>query len=60
MGKARPQPEVMSRLQLALNVDDLATSIAFYSKLFGAEQASQARSARRRGRHRHTRAFPFE
>jgi len=25
----------MSRLQLALNVDDLDTSIAFYSKLFG-------------------------
>ena len=29
----------MSRLQLALNVDDLDTSIAFYSKLFGAEPA---------------------
>src|SRR6478736_1306443 len=27
----------MSRLQLALNVDDLETSIAFYSTLFGAE-----------------------
>jgi catechol 2,3-dioxygenase-like lactoylglutathione lyase family enzyme len=25
----------MSRLQLALNVDDLATSVAFYSRLFG-------------------------
>ncbi len=25
----------MSRLQLALNVDDLNTSVAFYSKLFG-------------------------
>ena len=25
----------MSRLQLALNVDDLDTSVAFYSKLFG-------------------------
>ena len=29
----------MSRLQLALNVDDLDTSIAFYSALFGAEPA---------------------
>ena len=29
----------MSRLQLALNVEDLETSIAFYSALFGAEPA---------------------
>jgi len=29
----------MSRLQLAINVDDLDESIAFYSKLFGAEPA---------------------
>jgi catechol 2,3-dioxygenase-like lactoylglutathione lyase family enzyme len=29
----------MSRLQLALNVDDLDTSIAFYRKLFGTEPA---------------------
>lgn len=29
----------MSRLQLALNVDDLDTSIAFYSHLFGTEPA---------------------
>ena len=29
----------MSRLQLALNVDDLDTAIAFYSKLFDAEPA---------------------
>lgn len=29
----------MSRVQLALNVDDLDTAIAFYSKLFGAEPA---------------------
>ena len=28
-----------SRLQLALNVSDLAESVAFYSKLFGAEPA---------------------
>ena len=27
----------MSRLQLALDVDDLAASIAFYSTLFGTE-----------------------
>jgi catechol 2,3-dioxygenase-like lactoylglutathione lyase family enzyme len=27
----------MSRIQLALNVDDLDASIAFYSRLFGAE-----------------------
>src|SRR6478609_9611919 len=29
----------MSRIQLALNVDDLDASIAFYSRLFGAEPA---------------------
>src|SRR6185437_901763 len=29
----------MSRLQLALNVDDLDASVAFYRKLFGAEPA---------------------
>ncbi len=29
----------MSRVQLAINVDDLAESIAFYSKLFGTEPA---------------------
>jgi catechol 2,3-dioxygenase-like lactoylglutathione lyase family enzyme len=29
----------MSRLQLALNVDDLDESVAFYSRLFGAEPA---------------------
>ena len=29
----------MSRVQLALNVDDLETSIAFYSRLFGTEPA---------------------
>src|SRR3954468_6392338 len=29
----------MSRLQLALNVDDLDTSVAFYSKLFGTTPA---------------------
>ena len=29
----------MSRIQLALNVDDLDASIDFYSKLFGAEPA---------------------
>jgi catechol 2,3-dioxygenase-like lactoylglutathione lyase family enzyme len=31
--------DVMSRLQLALNVDDLDTAIAFYSKLFGTAPA---------------------
>src|SRR5689334_15713083 len=31
----RYQEDTMSRLQLALNVDDLETSIAFYSRLFG-------------------------
>ena len=31
----------MSRVQLALNVDDLAESIAFYSKLFGTEPAKR-------------------
>ena len=29
----------MSRIQLALNVDDLDTSIAFYTKLFGVDPA---------------------
>jgi catechol 2,3-dioxygenase-like lactoylglutathione lyase family enzyme len=29
----------MSRVQLALNVDDLSESVAFYSKLFGTEPA---------------------
>ena len=29
----------MSRVQFALNVDDLEASVAFYSKLFGAEPA---------------------
>ncbi|PZS19126.1 MAG: glyoxalase/bleomycin resistance/extradiol dioxygenase family protein [Pseudonocardiales bacterium] len=31
----------MSRLQLALNVDDLGAAIGFYSKLFGAEPAKR-------------------
>ncbi len=31
----------MSRLQLALNVDDLEASIAFYAKLFGSEPAKR-------------------
>ena len=31
----------MSRVQLALNVDDLDTAVAFYSKLFGAEPAKR-------------------
>jgi len=32
---------VMSRVQLALNVDDLDAAIAFYSKLFGTEPAKR-------------------
>jgi catechol 2,3-dioxygenase-like lactoylglutathione lyase family enzyme len=31
----------MSRLQLALNVDDLEESVAFYTKLFGTEPAKR-------------------
>src|ERR1700712_1050720 len=31
----------MSRIQLALNVDDLDEAVAFYSKLFGAEPAKR-------------------
>jgi catechol 2,3-dioxygenase-like lactoylglutathione lyase family enzyme len=31
----------MSRVQLALNVDDLDAAVAFYSKLFGAEPAKR-------------------
>jgi catechol 2,3-dioxygenase-like lactoylglutathione lyase family enzyme len=33
----------MSRVQLALNVDDLAASVAFYSKLFGTAPAKVRR-----------------
>src|SRR5258706_8766603 len=33
------QEVLMSRIQLALNVNDLAESVAFYRKLFGAEPA---------------------
>jgi catechol 2,3-dioxygenase-like lactoylglutathione lyase family enzyme len=38
---SRFREAVMSRVQLALNVDDLAESIAFYSKLFGTGPAKQ-------------------
>ncbi len=31
----------MSRIQLALNVDDVETAVAFYSKLFGTEPAKR-------------------
>ncbi|MGC7299259.1 glyoxalase/bleomycin resistance/dioxygenase family protein, partial [Mycobacteroides abscessus subsp. massiliense] len=31
----------MSRVQLALNVDDLGSAIEFYSKLFSAEPAKR-------------------
>jgi catechol 2,3-dioxygenase-like lactoylglutathione lyase family enzyme len=31
----------MSRVQLALNVDDIDTAVAFYSQLFGAEPAKR-------------------
>ena len=31
----------MSRVQLALNVDDLEEAVAFYSRLFGARPAKQ-------------------
>src|SRR5690242_5285745 len=34
-----PQEVPMSRVQLALNVDDVDAAIAFYSKLFGTEPA---------------------
>jgi catechol 2,3-dioxygenase-like lactoylglutathione lyase family enzyme len=30
---------IMSRVQLALNVDDLATAVTFYTKLFGSQPA---------------------
>jgi catechol 2,3-dioxygenase-like lactoylglutathione lyase family enzyme len=33
--------EVMSRVQLALNVDDLDEAVAFYTKLFGVEAAKR-------------------
>jgi catechol 2,3-dioxygenase-like lactoylglutathione lyase family enzyme len=38
---SRPQEIIMSRVQLALNVDNLDESIAFYSKLFGVEPAKR-------------------
>src|SRR4051794_3567285 len=38
-GSTRRSP--MSRIQLALNVDDLEQAVAFYSKLFGAEPAKR-------------------
>ena len=31
----------MSRVQLALNVNDIEEAVAFYSKLFGAEPAKR-------------------
>jgi catechol 2,3-dioxygenase-like lactoylglutathione lyase family enzyme len=34
-----PQEEAMSRIQLALDVDDLASSVAFYRRLFATEPA---------------------
>lgn len=34
---------VMSRMQLALNVDDLDTAIEFYSKLFNTTPAKRKR-----------------
>jgi catechol 2,3-dioxygenase-like lactoylglutathione lyase family enzyme len=37
--KHRIKEHTMSRVQLALNVDDLEAAIGFYSKLFGAEPA---------------------
>src|SRR5579872_6095121 len=36
-----PGRNVMSRVQLALRVSDLEGSVAFYSKLFGAEPAKR-------------------
>ena len=33
----------MSRVQLALNVNDIEEAVAFYSKLFGAEPAKRLR-----------------
>ena len=37
----------MSRVQLALNVDDLASAITFYSKLFGTQPAKGQAGLRR-------------
>src|SRR4051795_5480282 len=33
------EEDIMSRIQLALDVDDLEESVAFYSRLFGTEPA---------------------
>src|SRR6476659_6331965 len=35
------EEDIMSRIQLALDVDDLEESVAFYSRLFGAEPAKR-------------------
>src|SRR3954463_9798690 len=37
--RQRPGGPLMSRIQLALNVDDIEAATAFYSKLFGVEPA---------------------
>ena len=37
----RPRRSSMSRVQLALNVDDVDEAVAFYSRLFGAEPAKR-------------------
>jgi len=39
MYRTRPQEATMSRIQLALNVDDVESATAFYSQLFGVEPA---------------------
>src|ERR1700735_2620758 len=41
MSKSRKRGDSMSRLQLALNVNDLDQAVAFYSKLFGTEPAKR-------------------
>src|SRR3954447_2509611 len=39
--RRRPREVIVSRVQLALNVDDIDEAVAFYSKLFGTEPAKR-------------------
>ena len=48
----------MSRVQLALNVDDIDEAVAFYSKLFGTEPAKAARLRELRHRRAAAEAHP--
>ena len=48
----------MSRVQLALNVDDVDAAVAFYARLFSAEPASAGGGGRRSSSSRNRPAGP--